>query len=130
MGIKLTVEFDNMADALDFIQDRIDDKPAKAAPSKKAAAKPNTPAAATLAPAPVPTTAGATTSPVRAPVAAGPSEVPDVTDAGFKAWMSANVTAQSTPVLQSLLTQFGVSRGSELNAEQRVNFIQRFEAQA
>jgi hypothetical protein len=125
MGIKLTVEFDNMAEALDFIQGRIDDKP-----TKTTRAKSNKPAAATPAPAPVPTNAGATTSHVRAPVAAGPSEVPDVSDAGFKAWMSANVTAQSTPVLQSLLTQFNVQRGSELNAEQRVSFIQRFEAQS
>ena len=122
MGIKLTVEFDNMADALDFMQGQLEPV-TKAAPKKAKAAK-NKPAAATATAAPTPVEA--TPSPVRAPAAAGPS-TPDVSDAGFKAWIKANGTPQNLPTLQGLLQQFGVNKGSELSAEQRVQFIQQFE---
>jgi hypothetical protein len=122
MSIKLTVEFDNMADALDFMQGQLD-KPttSKPAASKTAKAKPGKPAAEAK-PAP--------TSPVREAVtAAGPSTAPDVSDVGFRTWIEGVATPQSLPTLQAMLTARKVQKGSDLTAEQRVQFINEFTQQ-
>lgn len=133
MGTKVTIEFDNMSDALDFMQGQLD-KDKKPAAGKKAKGKPSKPAAAaTPASATSAGTAeaGATTSPVRAPAAAaGPSEAPDVSDAGFRTWIEGVATPATLPTLQAMLTARKVQKGSDLTAEQRVEFINEFNQQS
>jgi hypothetical protein len=120
MGIKLTVEFDNMADALDFMQGQLTPPDKKPAPAK-AKAKPSKPAAAA---------ASTPAAPVREPAAAaGPiTTAPDVSDAGFRTWIEGVATPATLPTLQAMLTQRKVQKGSDLTAEQRVEFINEFNA--
>ena len=131
MSIRITLEFDSYAEALDAIGSlaNIPNDQAgktKPAPRKKAAAKKSgngkskpAPQAAPEPPAPV-----APPSPVsEAPPAAAGPEV-DVSDTGFAKWLNERNRPENHAALVDLLTRFGVNRGSALSMDQRREFIQ------
>lgn len=125
MGIKLTVEFDNMVEALDFLQSyAVEGQPAtpaspkKAAPKKKAAAKP-TPGAAAPSPQPA-------TPPAAAVAAAGPVITDaELADQSFGLEVNGLAAAGHLEALKALMLEFKVARASELDLEQRRAFLTR-----